>query len=442
MVEKLLHAGASLILLLAIGVLFSTNRRAIAPRVVVSALALQVALGALVLFVPLGRTGLAAAASFVQTVLNYGDRGTAFLFGGLVEPRMFELFGGSGFILALRILPQIIYVSALIAVLYHVGVMQAAARAIGAVLQRVLGTSRIETFSAVITIAIGQSEIAIALRPFLMALTSAELFAVMSSGAASTAGTILAGYAALGVPMEYLLAASVMAIPGGLLYAKILVPTTEPTRVTSTQVTFGETRAVNVIEAAADGTQKGLAVAVSVGAMLIAFTGLIALANGLMGWTGGLVGYPALSIEGMLGPVFAPLAWLMGVPWDQAGLVGGALGQKIAFNEFLAYAQPLTGPEGGEPRAAHGRDPVLRALRLCQPHLGGDPARELGEPRAGTQGGDRPLRASRDPGRHPVQPDERDARRVVHRCLTACAGRDAGGDLMRRRASSPWPCRR
>ncbi|POR41921.1 nucleoside transporter C-terminal domain-containing protein [Methylobacterium sp. V23] len=362
MVEKLFHAGASLALLLAVAVLFSTNRRAISPRVVISALALQLALGALVLFIPAGRTGLAAAASFVQTVLNYGDRGTAFLFGGLVEPRMFELFGGSGFILALRILPQILYVSALIAVLYHFGVMQAAARGIGAVLQRVIGTSRIETFSAVITIAIGQSEIAIALRPFLVALTSAELFAVMSSGAASTAGTILAGYAALGVPMEYLLAASAMAVPGGLLYAKILVPTTEPSRVTSTRVTFAETRAVNVIEAAADGTQKGLAVAVSVGAMLIAFTGLIALLNGFMGWAGGLAGYPALSLEGILGTVFAPLAWLMGVPWDQAGLVGGALGQKIAFNEFLAYAQLSPVLKGGtlDPRTA-----AILCFALC-----------------------------------------------------------------------------
>jgi len=339
MTERLLHAGASVVVLLAVGLLFSTNRRAISPRVVLSALALQVALGALVLFVPWGRAALAAAAALVQTVLGYGDRGTAFLFGGLVEPRMVELFGGSGFILAFRILPQILYVSALIAVLYHFGIMQAAARAIGAVLRRVIGTSPIETFAAVVTIAIGQSEIAIALRPFLAALTSAELFAVMSSGAASTAGTILAGYAALGVPMEYLLAASVMAIPGGLLYAKILVPTTEPTRIVSTRVTFGEARAVNVVEAAADGTQKGLAVAVSVGAMLIAFTGLIALVNGFAGWAGGVFGYPALSLEGVLGAVFAPLAWLLGVPWAEAGFVGGALGQKIAFNEFLAYAQ-------------------------------------------------------------------------------------------------------
>ena len=339
MVDKLLHAGASLILLLAVAVLFSTNRRAISPRVVASALSLQVAVGALVLFVPLGRDGLAAAATLVQTVLGYGDRGVLFLFGGLVEPRMFELFGGSGFILALRVLPQILYVSALIAVLYHYGVMQALARLIGAALQRVIGTSPIETFSAVITIVIGQSEIAVALRPFLAALTGAELFAVMSSGAASTAGSILAGYAALGVPMEYLLAAGVMAIPGGLLYAKILMPSTEPTRITSTKVEFAETRAVNVIEAAADGTQKGLVVAVSVGAMLIAFTGLIALLNGFAGWSGGLFGYPALSIEGVLGVLLSPLAWLLGVPWSEAGLVGGAIGQKIAFNEFLAYAQ-------------------------------------------------------------------------------------------------------
>ncbi|BCM87530.1 NupC/NupG family nucleoside CNT transporter [Methylobacterium indicum] len=338
MPDRLIHAAASIALMIAIAVLFSTDRRAIRPRVVLSALAVQVTLGALVLFWPLGRAGLGAVAEAVQAVLSYGDKGVAFLFGGLVEPKMFELFGGGGFVLALRVLPQIIYVSALIAVLYHFGVMQALARALGAALQRILGTSRIETFSAVITIFIGQSEIAVALRPFLALLTGAELFAVMTSGAASTAGSILAGYAALGVPMPYLLAASFMAIPGGLLYAKILVPSTGPSRVTTMQVTFGETRAVNVIEAAADGTQKGLAVAAAVGAMLIAFVGLIALLNGLVATAGGLVGMPGASIEGGLGFVLAPLAWLLGVPWDQATLVGGAIGQKLAFNEFLAYA--------------------------------------------------------------------------------------------------------
>jgi concentrative nucleoside transporter, CNT family len=321
MPDRLIHAGLSLLLLLAVAILFSTDRRAIRPRVVLTGLALQIGLGALVLFLPAGQAALAAAADIVVTVLSYGDRGTAFLFGGLVEPRMFELFGGSGFILALRVLPQILYVSALIAVLYHLGVMQVLARILGAVLRRILGTAPIESFAAVITIAIGQSEIAVALRPFLALLTGAELFAVMSSGASSTAGSILAGYAALGVPMTYLLAASVMAIPGGLLYAKILVPTTEATRIRSTRVEFGETRAANIIEAAAEGTQKGLAVAVSVGAMLIAFVGLIALADGLFGVVGGWLGYPGASFEGVLGRALSPLAWLLGVPWERAALV-------------------------------------------------------------------------------------------------------------------------
>ncbi|GJE42552.1 NupC/NupG family nucleoside CNT transporter [Methylobacterium soli] len=338
MFERVIHAVLSLVLLLGVAVLFSANRRAIRPRVVLAALGLQIAIGALILFVPTGRAALGAVAGVVQTVLSYGDKGTAFLFGGLVEPRMFELFGGSGFILALRVLPQILYVSALIGVLYHVGAMQTLARVLGSGLQRLLGTSRIESFSAVITIFIGQSEIAVALRPFLTLLTGAELFAVMTSGASSTAGSILAGYAALGVPMEYLLAASFMAIPGGLLYAKMLVPSVEPSRITTTRVEFAETRAANLIEAAADGTQKGLAVAVAVGAMLIAFVGLIAFADGIVGYAGGLIGYPAASIEGILGWALSPLAWILGVPWDQASLVGGAIGQKLAFNEFLAYA--------------------------------------------------------------------------------------------------------
>ena len=353
MLDRLIHAGLSILLLLAVGALFSTNRRAIRPRIVLSALALQVSFGALVLFLPAGQAALRTAADIVVTGLSYGDRGTAFLFGGLVEPKMFELFGGSGFILALRVLPQILYVSALIGVLYHLGVMQALAHGLGAGLRRILGTSPIESFSAVITIAIGQSEIAVALRPFLPLLTGAELFAVMSSGASSTAGSILAGYAALGVPMTYLLAASVMAIPGGLLYAKILMPSTEPTRIATTRVEFGESRAANIIEAAADGTQKGLVVAVSVGAMLIAFVGLIALANGVVGYAGGLAGYPGTSIEGVLGWALAPLAWLLGVPWAHAALVGGAIGQKIAFNEFLAYAtlSPTLGAGTLDPRS-------------------------------------------------------------------------------------------
>ena len=275
---------------------------------------------------------------------------------------MFELFGNGGFVLAFRVLPQILYVSALIGVLYHLGLMQALARGLGAVLRRLLGTSSIESFSAVVTIFIGQSEIAVALRPFLPLLTGSELFAVMTAGASSTAGSILAGYAALGVPMDYLIAASFMAIPGGLLYAKILVPSTEPTRVLTTRVEFAGTRAANLIEAAADGTQKGLAVAAGVGAMLIAFVGLIALADGFVGWVGGHLGHPGASIEAGLGIVLAPLAWLLGVPWEQAPLVGGAIGQKIAFNEFFAYAavSPVLKSGTLDPRTA-----AILCFALC-----------------------------------------------------------------------------
>ncbi|ACL60345.1 NupC/NupG family nucleoside CNT transporter [Methylobacterium nodulans] len=362
MADRILHFVLSLAVLLGVAVLFSTNWRAIRPRVVLSALAVQVLLGAAVLFVPAGRRILGAAAEAVGAVLAYGDRGAAFLFGGLVEPKMVELFGHGGFVLAFRVLPQIVYVSALIGVLYHLGLMQALARGIGAALRRLLGTSRIETFSAVITIAIGQSEIAVALRPFLPLLTGSELFAVMSSGAASTAGSILAGYAALGVPMDYLLAASVMAIPGGLLYAKILVPSTEPSRVKTMRAEFGERRAVNLIEAAAEGTQKGLAVAVAVGAMLIAFVGLIALANGLVAWGGRLVGAPDASIDGLLGAGLSPLAWILGVPWEQAGTVGAAIGQKIAFNEFLAYANLSPVLKSG---ALGARTTAILCFALC-----------------------------------------------------------------------------
>lgn len=363
MTERCLHAGACLALFLVLALLLSRNRRAIRPRTVLAALALQVAIGGLVLFVPWGRDALRAVAHVVAAGLSYGDEGVAFLFGALVDQKMIEIFGGLGFILALRVLPQIVYVSALIALLYHVGIMQALTRLVGEGLRRLLGTSRIESFAAVATIFIGQSEIAVALRPFLSALTRAELFAVMSGGMASVAGSILAGYAALGVPVDYLLAASFMAIPGGLLYAKILIPTTEPTRVTSTAgVEFGERRAANLFEAIADGTQKGVIVAVAVGAMLLAFVGLIALANGVVGWAGGLLGHPGLRGEGLLGQALAPLAWLLGVPWEKAGLIGAAIGEKLVLNEFLAYAHLSPALRAGE---LDPRSTAIASFALC-----------------------------------------------------------------------------
>ena len=331
------HGLAGIAALVAIAVLFSFDRRRIDIRTVLSALLLQFAIGALILFVPLGRSALHGVSLVVNDVLGYGNDGIAFLFGGLVDARMFTLFPQDGFVFALRVLPQIIYISALIAVLYHVGVMQWLARTLGGGLRLLLRTSTIESFSAVTTIFLGQSEMPIAIRPFVPLLTRAELFAVMSSGTASVAGSVLAGYAGLGVSLDYLLAASFMAIPGGLLFAKLLLPSTEPSRIATLQLDFEEHKPANVFEAIAIGTGNGVRVAVAVGSMLVAFIGLIACLNGLVGWLGHLFGAQGLSLQQILGWAFAPLAWLIGVPWSASVLIGGIIGQKIVFNEFVAY---------------------------------------------------------------------------------------------------------
>jgi CNT family concentrative nucleoside transporter len=329
--------GMAVLLLVAYAL--SNNRRSIKLRVVLSALACQVAIGAMMLFVPLGRTMLAGVAGGVNRVLGYGNDGIAFIFGGLVDKKMGELFGDGGFVFGLRVLPMIIFVTALIAVLYHLGIMRWIVTGLGVLFQKLLGVSRIESFSAVTTIFLGQSEMPAVVKPFVGQMSGPELFAVMSSGMASVAGSVLAGYAGLGVKMEYLLAASFMAVPGGLLFAKILCPTVEPSRVVIDRVQFDEAKPANVIEAAASGASVGLKIAVNVGAMLIAFIGLIALLNGIVGGLAGWFGHPELNLESLLGYVFSPLSWLIGVPWDETRVAGNFIGQKLILNEFVAYVR-------------------------------------------------------------------------------------------------------
>jgi concentrative nucleoside transporter, CNT family len=326
-----------LTVLMLIAVALSQNRRAIQPRVVLAALATQISIGALVLFVPWGRIALGGAAAGVGHVIDYGNKGIEFLFGALVGPKMFELFAGAGFIFAFRVLAAIIYVSALIAVLYHLGVMRWIVLGLGLLFQKLIGVSKIESFSAVTTIFLGQSEMPAVLKPFARQLRGPELFAIMSSGMASIAGSLLAGYAGLGVKLDYLLAASFMAIPGGLLFAKIICPSTEPSAVQFKEIQFDEHPSINVIEAAASGAAVGMRVAVNVGAMLIAFIGLIALLNGIVGGVFGWFGHPLWNLETILGQAFAPLAWLIGVPWEHAGIAGNLIGQKLILNEFVGY---------------------------------------------------------------------------------------------------------
>ncbi|HEN3624853.1 TPA: NupC/NupG family nucleoside CNT transporter [Yersinia enterocolitica] len=325
--------------LILIAVLLSSNFRAINIRTVVGAFIIQVGIGALVLYVPVGRRILGGMSEGVANVIAYGNDGISFMFGGLVSDKMFEVFGGGGFVFALRVLPVIVFFSSLIAVLYYIGVMQLVIKVLGGGLQKLLGTSRTESLSATANIFVGQTEAPLVVRPYIATMTQSELFAVMCGGLASVAGSVLAGYAQMGVPLEYLIAASFMAAPGGLLFAKLMVPETEKTRdnVDAATLIAEDDRPANIIDAAASGAASGLQLALNVGAMLLAFIALIALLNGILGGIGGWFDYPQLSMELILGWVFSPIAYLIGVPWREAMVAGSFIGQKIIVNEFVAF---------------------------------------------------------------------------------------------------------
>ena len=324
-------------ILVLIGFVLSYNRRAINWRTVLAALAAQVAIGAFVLFTPIGKDILGAIAGGMTHVIEFGNKGTEFLFGGLVSPKMFEVFGGTGFVFAFRVLPTIIYVTALIAVLYYLGIMRWIITILGMIFQKLLGVSKIESFCAVTTIFLGQNEMGAAAKPFIAQLKKQELFAIMTSGMASVAGAALAGYAGLGVKIEYLIAASFMAIPGGLLFAKLLYPSTEESQVRFDKFEFEEKRPANVIEAAAGGAALGLKIAVNVGAMLLAFIGLIAMLNGAVGGVAGWMGFQGVNMETLLGKAFGPLAYMLGVSAENSTFAGNLIGQKLILNEFVAY---------------------------------------------------------------------------------------------------------
>lgn len=336
---QLLMSLVGMAALIFIAVLFSSDRRAIKLRTVVGAFIIQVLIGALVLYVPVGRKILLAMSDGVASVIGYGQKGMDFIFGGLVSDKMFEVFGGGGFVFALRVLPVIVFFSSLIAVLYYLGIMQLVIKILGGGLQKLLGTSRTESLSATANIFVGQTEAPLVVRPYISGMTNSELFAVMCGGLASVAGSVLAGYAQMGVPLEYLIAASFMAAPGGLLFAKLMVPETEhfDDRTEAMAGMAEEERPANIIDAAASGASSGMQLALNVGAMLLAFIALISLINGILGGVGGWFDYPQLSLELILGWVFSPIAFLIGVPWSEAMTAGSFIGQKIVVNEFVAF---------------------------------------------------------------------------------------------------------
>lgn len=325
-----------IITLIAIAVLLSENRKAINLRTVIVAFAIQASLGAFVLYVPAGQSVLSNIAGGVQAVIDSAQAGLDFLFGGLVSDDMFKVFGGGGFVFALRVLPIIIFFSSFIAVLYYLGIMQKVINVIGGLLQKALGTSKTESLSATANVFVGQTEAPLIVRPYIAGMTRSELFAVMVGGLASVAGSVLAGYASLGIELKYLVAASFMAAPGGLLMAKLIVP--ETSKITnSLEDTLEEDKPANVIDAAATGASSGMQLALNVGAMLLAFIGLIALLNSMVGYIAFLLGYDGITIQLILGYVFSPLAFLIGVPWNEAISAGSFIGQKLVVNEFVAY---------------------------------------------------------------------------------------------------------
>ena len=319
-----------IVLLLALAYAVSAKRKHINWRTVGGAFAIQASIGAFVLYVPAGKDFLLTLSQGVQSILDSGQEGIDFIFGPVGNKSL-------GFIFAFNVLPAIVFFSSLITVLYHLGIMAWIIRIIGGFLQVALKTSRPESMSAAANIFVGQTEAPLVVRPFIPKMTRSELFAVMVGGLASVAGAAMAGYAGMGVDIKYLLAASFMAAPGGLLMAKIIMPESEEFRNELDDTDTEKTHYANVFDAAATGAASGMQLALNVGAMLLAFIALIALLNSLIGVVGGLFGNEDLTFQIILGYIFQPLAWALGVPWSEANLAGSFIGQKMVVNEFVAY---------------------------------------------------------------------------------------------------------
>lgn len=336
MTTRILTSIAGMALILLIAFALSSNRRAIRLRVVGAAFALQAGIAVLVLYTPWGRAGIAALSRGVSNLLGYAQAGTNFIFGPMASPEI----GGNSF--ALAALTVIIFFASLVSILYYLGIMQFVIKWVGGAIQLVTGITKVESLVAAANIFVGQSESPLVVRPYLASLTPAQLFTVMSVGMAGVAGTILAAYAALLGPeaLPFLLAASFMAAPGGVLMAKMMMPDEPGEAVEPAPVGDGayeDERPANVIMAAAQGAQTGVRLAVAVGAMVLAFVALVALANGILSGIGGWFGYEELTFQRILGWFFAPVMYLIGVPWEEALEAGGLFGEKMVLNEFVAF---------------------------------------------------------------------------------------------------------
>ncbi len=334
MIFEVLRGIVGITVILAIAYLFSSHKDRINYRTILLALLLQISFGALVLFVPAGKDLLLSISNGVAGVISFSDEGINFLFGDIGRKNL-------GFLFAFHVLPIVVFFSSLIAVFYYLGIMSRVINFIGGGLQKLLATSKTESLSAAANIFVGITEAPLVIKPYLPTLTTSQLFAVMVGGMATVAGSVLAGYASLGVELKYLIAASFMAAPAGLLMAKLIIPETESEeKIESLVATANENNIdtpENIIDAAATGAIQGLKLALNIGAVLLAFVSLVAMLNALTAWIGSLFGADALSLQQILGTLFQPIAYIMGVPWSEANLAGSLIGEKIVINEFVAF---------------------------------------------------------------------------------------------------------
>ncbi|QEF31743.1 NupC/NupG family nucleoside CNT transporter [Helicobacter pylori] len=361
MIFSSLFSVVGMAVLFLIAWVFSGNKRAINYRTIVSAFVIQVALGALALYVPLGREMLQGLASGIQSVISYGYEGVRFLFGNLA-PNAKGDQGIGGFVFAINVLAIIIFFASLISLLYYLKIMPLFINLIGGALQKCLGTSKAESMSAAANIFVAHTEAPLVIKPYLKSMSDSEIFAVMCVGMASVAGPVLAGYASMGIPLPYLIAASFMSAPGGLLFAKIIYPQNEAI---SSHADVSAEKHVNAIEAIANGASTGLNLALHVGAMLLAFVGMLALINGLLGVVGGFLGMEHLSLGLILGTLLKPLAFMLGIPWSQAGIAGEIIGIKIALNEFVGYMQFLPYLGDNPPLILSEKTKAIITFALC-----------------------------------------------------------------------------
>jgi len=377
-----------IVAILLVAFAFSSDRKAIRLRVVGAAFALQAAIAFLVLYTTVGRAAIQGMAQGVSNLLGYAGEGTAFLFGPPDKnPALYQTF-------ALGALPVIIFFAALVSILYYLGIMQRIVRWVGGAIGWITGIGRVEALGSAANIFVGQSESPLVVRPYLAGLNPAQLFTLMVVGMAGVAGTILAAYASLLGEryLPFLLAAAFMSAPGGILMAKILMPdardvalpTPSGSLVGAGPPSEAEARAeagpaaetvdiaetfedgekpANIIMAAAQGAQTGVKLAVAVGAMVLAFVALVALANGILGGIGGWFGYPALSFQALVGAIFRPIMFLIGIPWNEAGVAGGLFGTKIVLNEFVAFID--LGNAAGPAAALDPRSRAIVTFALC-----------------------------------------------------------------------------